>query len=350
MDWTSARTGGIHERLAYARRRRHRGTGAACEGDVRGRTRGRLLARGRGSARGRSTRSLACRRRRVAAPIASPSGRRASAGRIVIPLHGPAAGRPLCRAPAAPAAAACAAHHPDNGARHRCDDGALQRGVWRADEAVSVAARRPDRRPEETRGGSAPRFGAFTNAAYLAWREEAATIEHIAAWSQRPVTLTGVGEPERIRITAATATLFPLLGARPLVGSFFEQKDETSPMIVLSEGLWRQRFSADPAVLGRSVHLDGAALHRRRRAAGQPRLPGSADPRHHSVSVRPTAGNSLSMFNAIATLRPGVTAAQAAAEGTARGRVAADTGMTTHGDLRQQRSNRDHRAAVAPTR
>ena len=144
----------------------------------------------------------------------------------------------------------------------------------------------------ETRGGSAPRFGAFTNAAYLAWREEAATIEHIAAWSQRLVTLTGVGEPERIRITSATATLFPLLGARPLVGSFFEQRDETSPMIVLSEGLWRQRFSADPAVLGRSVHLDGEALHRRRRAAGQPRVPGSADPRHHSV-LRSTDGRQL---------------------------------------------------------
>jgi hypothetical protein len=43
-------------------------------------------------------------------------------------------------------------------------------------------------------------------------------------------------------------------------------------------------------------------------------------------SVRPQS-RELSMFNAIAALRPGVTAAQAAAEGTARGRVAADTGM-----------------------
>jgi hypothetical protein len=110
---------------------------------------------------------------------------------------------------------------------------------------------------KETRGGTPPRFGALTNAAYFAWREEARTIDHLAAWSQRLVTVSGAGEPERIRITAATASLFPALGVRPLIGSLFEQKDETSPVIVLSEGLWRQRFGANPAVLGTLIHVDG---------------------------------------------------------------------------------------------
>ena len=182
---------------------------------------------------------------------------------------------------------------------------------------------------KETRGGSAPRFGDFTNAAYLAWREETSTLENIAAWSQRFAILTGVGEPERIRITAATATFFPVLGARPLIGSFFAPQDETSPVIVLSEGLWRQRFNADPAVLGRPVHLDGEAYT----VVGV--LPdGLAYPDRQSravipYAIRPAAGNYLAMFSAIAVLRPGVTAAQAVAEGTARGRLAADTGMTT---------------------
>src|SRR4029453_7830925 len=48
----------------------------------------------------------------------------------------------------------------------------------------------------ETGGGSPPRFGAFTNTAYLAWREQAATIDGIAAWSQSLATLTGDGNPE----------------------------------------------------------------------------------------------------------------------------------------------------------
>jgi putative ABC transport system permease protein len=47
------------------------------------------------------------------------------------------------------------------------------------------------------------------------------------------------------------------------------------------------------------------------------------------LRILPTSGNSLSMFEAIARLRPGATAAHAASEGTARGRNAPDTGMTT---------------------
>jgi hypothetical protein len=60
----------------------------------------------------------------------------------------------------------------------------------------------------ESRGSHAPRFNSFTNAAYLAWRKDATTTEDIAAWSQRIVRLTfpGAGDPERTRITAASAS------------------------------------------------------------------------------------------------------------------------------------------------
>jgi putative ABC transport system permease protein len=182
---------------------------------------------------------------------------------------------------------------------------------------------------KEMRGGNTPRFGAFTNAAYLAWREQPTTIEHIAAWSQRVVTLTGAGEPERIRITAATASLFAVLGVRPLLGSFFDQKEEASPVIVLSEGLWRQRFGGDPAVLGRLVHLDGQAYTVVGVLADTDGYPDRQTRAVVPYSIRPTTGNYLAMFNVVAALGPGVTPAQAAAEGTARGRLAADTGMTT---------------------
>lgn len=182
---------------------------------------------------------------------------------------------------------------------------------------------------KETRGGSAPRFGAFTNTAYLAWQGEAATVERLAAWSQRVVTLSGAGEPERIRVTAATASLFPALGVRPLIGAFFEERDETSAVIVLSEGLWRDRFGADPGALGRLVQVDGQAhtvVGVLADSSGYPDRQARAIVPH---AIRPAARNYLSLFNAIATLSPGATAAQAAAEGTSRGRFAADTGLTT---------------------
>ncbi len=182
---------------------------------------------------------------------------------------------------------------------------------------------------KETRGGSLPRFGDFTNTAYHAWREDTATLENIGAWSLRSVTLSGTDAPERIPIAATTASLFRVLGARPLIGTFFEARDEMLPVVVLSERLWRQRFAADPAVLGKAVQLDGESYT----VVGV--LPDSmAYPDRRTLAfvpytVPPATANRLSMFSAIASLRPGVTAAQAAAEGTARGHAVADTGMTT---------------------
>lgn len=182
---------------------------------------------------------------------------------------------------------------------------------------------------EETRGGNAPRFGAFTNAAYLAWGEEASTIEGLAAWSQRTVTLGEAGEPERIRITAASASLFPVLGLRPLIGDLFTEENEAAPVVVIAEGLWRQRFGADPGVLGKLVQLDGQAYTIVGVLPDALAFPDRQSRAWVPFVVRPASGNLLSMFNAIARLKPGVTAAQAAAEGTGRGRFAPDTGLTT---------------------
>src|SRR5688572_1321419 len=182
---------------------------------------------------------------------------------------------------------------------------------------------------KETRGGNAPRFGAFTNAAYLAWREEASTIEGLAAWSQQTATLGGAGDPERIRITTASASLFPVLGLRPLIGDVFTEENEAAPVVVIAEGLWRQRFGADPGVLGKLVQLDGEAHTIIGVLPDALAFPDRQSRAWVPFVVRPASGNFLSLFSAIARLKPGVTAAQAAAEATGRGRFAPDTGMTT---------------------
>jgi len=185
---------------------------------------------------------------------------------------------------------------------------------------------------KETRGGRPPRFNAFSNAAYLAWREQTTTIEGIAAWSQRAVTLSGEGDPERIRLTETTASLFTLLEAQPLIGSLFTEADEVAKngnVVVLSESIWRERYAGDRNVLGRAVRFNGQPYT----IVGV--LPDRlAYPDHRSRAWIPfhvplTTGNHLSMFDAVAKLRPGVSATQAAAEGTARGRFVADTDMTT---------------------
>ena len=182
----------------------------------------------------------------------------------------------------------------------------------------------------ETRGGKPPRFGAFSNAAYHAWSGESSVIDGIVAWSQRTVTMFDGTESERILVTTATTNVFSTLDASPLVGALFAaNSDPADRVIVLSERLWRRRFGSDPDAIKRSVQLDGASY----RIIGV--LPDAqAFPNRLALAwipyrVPPTDNNALSLFSATARLRPGHTAAQAAAEGAARGRFVADTGMTT---------------------
>lgn len=182
---------------------------------------------------------------------------------------------------------------------------------------------------EETRGGKPPRFGAFTNATYLAWREKMTTVEDLAAWSPGRVTMTGAGGPDRIQVAQATASLFALLRARPLVGSLYTEHDETAPVVVLSERLWRERFGADPAAIGRLIRLNGNAHTIVGVLPGELAYPDRDTLAWLPFRVQPSAGNYLSLFNALARVRAGATPAQAAAEGTARGRFTPDTGMTT---------------------
>ena len=184
---------------------------------------------------------------------------------------------------------------------------------------------------KETRGGNPPRFGSFTNTSYFAWRDHASTIEDLAAWSQATVTISGAGDPDRIRVTQASARLFRLLGVHPTIGSLFDEKDEIDQpsVVIVSEGLWRQRFGADPNAVGRVVRLDGSPCTIVGVLADDLAFPDRRSRAWVPFRVHPVEGNYLSLFSAVATLRPGVTAAQASAEGTARGRFTADTGMTT---------------------
>jgi predicted permease len=188
----------------------------------------------------------------------------------------------------------------------------------------------------ETRQGSTRRIRpVMTNATYLAWREQPSTIEGLAAWSGGTWTLTGEGDPERLEIAQVTASVFALLRARPIAGALFEPGDEApgrGRVVVLSFGLWQSRFGGRPDAIGRSVTLDGDA---HTIVAVMPRefvFPDRDTRAWVPFHVRPVVGDdpkmrSLSMFNAIARLAPGATPAQAAAEGTSRGRGAPDPGL-----------------------
>ena len=82
----------------------------------------------------------------------------------------------------------------------------------------------------------------------------------VAGYRAARRTLTGAGDPERLPALLVTGNFAQVLGVAPARGRFIAA-DEAGPggpaVAVLSDGLWRRRFAADPAVVGRSVQLDG---------------------------------------------------------------------------------------------
>jgi predicted permease len=189
----------------------------------------------------------------------------------------------------------------------------------------------------ETRGGNRARAGAFTNVVYLAWQDDARTVDGLAAWSPglapwSPglVTLTGEGDPERIAAVAATASLFPVLGVQPLLGSLFVAEQETERVVVLSEDLWRRRFAADPNVVGRLVSLDGQPYTVIGVVAEGTMFPDRRTQAFVPLRV-PDTPNGLLVLNALALPRAGTSLEQVGSEGTVRGATAPNPELTSTG-------------------
>ncbi|HUR28742.1 MAG TPA: ABC transporter permease, partial [Planctomycetota bacterium] len=189
----------------------------------------------------------------------------------------------------------------------------------------------------ETRGGNAARVGGFTNVVYLAWQEDARTVDGLAAWSSGlapwspgPVTLSGDGDPERIATVSTTASLFPVLGVQPLLGSLFVAEQETERVVVLSEGLWRRRFAADPNVVGRLVTLDGQPYTAIGVVAESTMFPDRRTQAFVPLRV-PNTPNGLLVLNALALPRSGTSLEQVGSEGTVRGAAAPNPELTSAG-------------------
>jgi putative ABC transport system permease protein len=91
------------------------------------------------------------------------------------------------------------------------------------------------------------------------WQREARSFEWIAAFTyvSGAAALTGATDPEQLQIRYVSSDYFRVFGMAPLVGRTLDASDVgVSPgSIVISEGLWRRRFGADSATVGRDVRL-----------------------------------------------------------------------------------------------
>ncbi len=97
-------------------------------------------------------------------------------------------------------------------------------------------------------------------ASLFAWQAGAPAFESLGAFTVGTSNLTGDGEPEQLATLRATADLLKALEVRPVAGRLFSAEEGQGAgggVALVTEGFWRRRFGSRPAVVGRTVTLDG---------------------------------------------------------------------------------------------
>lgn len=175
------------------------------------------------------------------------------------------------------------------------------------------------------------RFG-FSAPDYVAFRAGSRSYESMAAFRTVEYELSGVDRPERIPALRMSAALLDVLGVAPASGRAFTDAEEAArhPVALLSDGLWRRAFRADPSIVGRAIVLD------RRPYTIIGVMPSSFVFPHRGTALNnvpaqvfvPMAFSDVelrafgAMYNnsVVARLRPGITQSQAESEGAALAR------------------------------
>jgi putative ABC transport system permease protein len=155
------------------------------------------------------------------------------------------------------------------------------------------------------------------------WRRQARSFDSMAAFRQDFLNETSTQPPRRVSTGFATASLFPMLGAKARIGRIFTNESERSA--VITDEFFESRYQRNPSVIGRSIALNSSVYT----------IIGVLPPRFHLPSTRegsdqlkpevwlpvppPQAKNPPRDLLVLAHLKPGVTVAQARAEMAAIG-------------------------------
>src|ERR1700689_1160848 len=157
----------------------------------------------------------------------------------------------------------------------------------------------------------------------------AGVFEDVTPIFEGSENLTGAGQPERVEGVNGSFSYFSMLGVIPQIGRLYGPQDFApgfAPEAVISDGLWRRAYGADPKVLGRTIRIDNDPLtiigvlprgfrHPGPTTSGDAEVFGaggfSADP------FPPPMRSTRILVSGIGRLKPGLTLAQAQARLTA---------------------------------
>jgi len=92
------------------------------------------------------------------------------------------------------------------------------------------------------------------------WVKDNHSFEALAAYREDGFSLTGLGRPERVSAEMISASFFPLLGVRTVIGRpFLPEEDQAgaAPVVLISEGFWKRKFGSAPDAVGKTLTLTG---------------------------------------------------------------------------------------------
>src|SRR5436309_7351610 len=95
---------------------------------------------------------------------------------------------------------------------------------------------------------------------FLDWQSRSTVFSDMAYIADVRNNLTGNGDPEEVVVQAVSANFFSVLGVNPLLGTGFTPENGQAGhdnVVILSYGLWKDRFAGDPAIVGKSILLNG---------------------------------------------------------------------------------------------
>ncbi|HEV8427613.1 MAG TPA: ABC transporter permease [Pyrinomonadaceae bacterium] len=103
-------------------------------------------------------------------------------------------------------------------------------------------------------------YGSTSYPDYIDFRNQADAFESLAAYDQTVLNATVESEAERLRGVVVTGKYFEVLGVKTQLGRTLQASDEQTANeqpVVISDGLWQRRFSANPSVIGQTLRLNG---------------------------------------------------------------------------------------------
>ncbi|MEO2196111.1 MAG: ABC transporter permease [bacterium] len=102
----------------------------------------------------------------------------------------------------------------------------------------------------------------MSNALYFLYANESRTLSGVSLLTDEQVSFTGPESPQRVDASRVTASFFDIVRTRPQLGRAFRVEDEqpdAPAVVMLTDGLWHDRFGGAPDVIGRVVEIEGAS-------------------------------------------------------------------------------------------